>query len=68
MDGKNRPDEMDSKCAEGRRELPKGDEEQQPGSISKKCDGLSCNILGAVTVEWCTACDYHDSGCGGFDY
>lgn len=35
---------------------------------AKKCDGVSCNILGVVTVEWCTNCDYHDSGCGGIDY
>lgn len=43
-------------------------EGKQPGRLLKECDGISCNIGGTVTVEYCTVCEYHDSGCGGFDY
>lgn len=47
----------------GRREMAAGLKGKQPGGIPAKCDGKRCNIRGAVTVEWCTECDYFDAGC-----
>lgn len=68
MDTQKTAQQQRSDGTERRRTMGAENEAECASSILKKCDGVSCNIVGACTVEYCTACDYHDAGVGGFDY